>query len=381
MRRRSTVRTLVRRATLVFTVTAAAAALLPATAQAAPVAPATVLGSIDDGPGRFSVFRTVDSGLRPTDADNAGCAEHWGGPPRSLTVVERLDARLYTFDSSSSTGFLTDPTANDVGPIYVCNVPALDGQAFLGQWGRMTAPGLGEVTMNGPCGIEFYIGEPGRGAVDCVLRLDPNDSGVTGGVATSNSVVNPARLPDGRTGSVWTMYTTGEADAPVDAPKPGTPQPTGSVKYSVTREVNSSSTGATAACPGGVRTTALHPTGVDAATGTVDPEPSETAVATATVCYQLPGGPDSPASLTITHEGVTPALTATSTGQCRRLELAEAPGSMQQSCGFTLPPNFGRGLTGGQVTVNGLVPIGDPAGSDNSAVWTTGLLGSITPDL
>ncbi|MCZ4517123.1 hypothetical protein O4220_01250 [Rhodococcus ruber] len=366
----------------VAVVTAAVVAVCPTiAANAAPgpaPAPATILGSIENGPGSFSVYRTVDSGQRPTEADNSACNDYFGSP-RSLTVVERLDARMYTFTNDPSTGFLLDPTAQNVGPIYVCDGPTVDGQAFLDQWGVLTAPGLGRLSMNGPCGLEFMIGSPGRGAVDCVLRVQPNDSGVTDGVATSNSVANPLRLPDGRTGSLWTLYTLGEGTAPVAEPVPGTPQPTGSVKYSVGREVNSMSTGSTPACPGGVRTTEIHSVSVDPATGAASTEPSEDVAANASICYQNPSSPDFGASLSITSFGVTPALTATSTGQCRRTDLAVGADTVQQSCGFTLPPQLGRGLAGGQVTLNGLVPTNDPAGSANSAVWTTSFLGSITP--
>ena len=367
------------RAAVLSALTIAVCPMAPASAEPAPSpAPATVMGSIDDGPGSFSVYRTVDSGQRPTGADNAACNEYFGSP-RSLTVVERLDARMYTFANNPSTGFLTDPTAQNVGPIYVCDGPTIDGQAFLDQWGVLTAPGLGRLAMSGPCGLEFMIGSPGRAAVDCVLRVQPNGSGVTDGVATSNSVANPLRLPDGRTGSLWTLYTLGEGTAPVADPVPGTPQPTGSVKYSVGREVNSVSKGATPACPGGVRTTEIHAVSVDPATGAASTEPSEDIAATASICYQNPSSPDFSASLSITSFGVTPALTATSIGQCRRTDLAVGPGTVQQSCGFTLPPQFDRGLTGGQVTLNGLVPTNDPAGSANSAIWTTSFLGSITP--
>ncbi|MGU3431928.1 hypothetical protein ACNHUS_02820 [Actinomycetes bacterium M1A6_2h] len=355
------------------------AAVPSASAQPAP-APATVLGSIDDGPGTFHVVRTVDSGQRPTEADNGACNSYYG-TPRSLTVVERLDARMYTFTTNASTGFLTNPTAQDVGPIYVCDGPTLDGRALLDQWGRLTAPGLGTLSMNGPCGLEFMIGQPGRAAVDCVLTMAPNASGVTGGVATSNSVANPARLPDGRTGSLWTLYTLGEGTAPISAPKPGSPQPTGSVKYSVGREVNSVSAGRTSACPGGVRTTEIHAITTDPATGAVVGQPSSAVAATASVCYQTPGTPDFEASLSITTNGVSPSLTATSTGQCRRVPLAVEPGTIQQSCGFTLPPQLNRGLTGGQVTLNGLVPVDDAAGSANSAIWSTSFLGPITAGL
>lgn len=361
---------------------AAIVAMCPTiSANAAPgptPAPATMLGSIDDGPGSFSVYRTVDSGQRPTDADNAACNDYFGSP-RSLTVVERLDARMYTFTNDPSTGFLQNPTAQNVGPIYVCDGPIVDGQAFLDQWGALTAPGLGELSMYGPCGLEFMIGSPGRAAVDCVLRVNPNDSGVTDGVATSNSIANPLRLPDGRTGSLWTLYTLGDGTAPVPEPVAGTPQPTGSVKYSVGREVNSFSTGSTPSCPGGVRTTEIHAVSVDAATGAASTEPSADVAATASICYQNPSSPDFGASLSITSYGVTPALTATSTGQCRRTDLPIGPGTVQQSCGFTLPPQPALGLTGGQVTLNGLVPTNDAAGSANSAIWTTSFLGSITP--
>ncbi|KQU49516.1 hypothetical protein ASG84_06290, partial [Rhodococcus sp. Leaf278] len=144
--------------------------------------------------------------------------------------------------------------------------------------------------------------------------MQPNDSGVTDGVATSNSVANPLRLPDGRTGSLWTLYTLGEGTAPMAEPVPGIPQPTGSVKYSVGREVNSVSTGSTPACPGGVRTTEIHSVSVDPATGAASTEPSTDVAATASICYQNPSSPDFGASLSITSFGVTPALTATSTG-------------------------------------------------------------------
>ncbi|KQU47271.1 hypothetical protein ASG84_26735, partial [Rhodococcus sp. Leaf278] len=57
----------------VAVVAGAIVALCPTmSANAAPgpaPAPATILGSIENGPGSFSVYRTVDSGQRPAEAD------------------------------------------------------------------------------------------------------------------------------------------------------------------------------------------------------------------------------------------------------------------------------------------------------------------------
>ncbi|MCX6470181.1 MAG: hypothetical protein NTW76_12815 [Corynebacteriales bacterium] len=345
------------------------------TASAAPaVAPATVLGSISDGPGSFSVYRTVDSGKQAAAVDDDACNAYFGFP-RRFTVLQRLDARLYTFANSATTGFLTDPTRSDVGPIYVCGTLGLDGQSIYEQYSRATAPGIGPLTMSGPCGLTPYIAE-GRGGADCVQRINPNANGVTGGVASSNSVTNPIRLPGGTTGSLWTFYTTGTPRAPVNAPTAPQAPDTGSVKYSVGREVDSISAGTKAGCPGGVRTTKIHAISVDAATGAIAGEPSATTAADATICYQKVGLPDFVATLTISIRGI--ALTTTNGGHCRQSAL---PGtaSRQQTCGFALPANYGRGLTGGLVTLNGVVPPNDPAGSVNSAVWTISVLGSIKP--
>lgn len=369
-----------RKVTAVAAAAIAVSAAFTGTAGAAPgpVAPSTVLGSIDDGPGQFHVFRTVDSGNRPSAEDTARCNAQYG-VPASYALVERLDARMYTFQSDPASGLLTAETARDVGPIYVCDGLGLNGTQILDQWGTLDAPGLGRLDMRGPCGFELYPGSPGRGAVDCVLRIAPNASGIAGGVATSNSVANPLRLPGGRTGSVWTLYALGEGTAPVNqAPPAGLPQPTGPIAYNVTREVNSRSQGSSPACAGGERTTELHATGVDPATGAASTSPSEIVAATARVCYSPVANPEFGAALSVTYNNVPGGpLTVEGRGQCRQTSL---PGTadLQQSCGLTLPPNPARGLTGGQVTVNGLVPAGDPAGSANSAIWTTSLLGPIS---
>lgn len=359
-------------------VAAAASFTGPAAAQPANVAPSTVFGSIDDGPGQSYVFRTVDSGNKPTAEQNDRCNTQYGVPAQYL-LLERLDARMYTFDSDPASGVLTDETARNVGPIYVCDGLSLDGTQILDQWGTLDGPGLGRLDMRGPCGFELYPGSPGRAAVDCVLDIAPNASGITGGVATSNSIANPLRLPGGRTGSVWTLYALGDGTAPVDPnPPAGSPQPTGSIGYNVTREVNSSSLGSTPNCAGGERTTQLHSTSVDPATGAASTSPSEAVAATARMCYSSVANPEFGAALTVTYNNLPGGpLTVEGRGQCRQTSL---PGiaDLHQSCGLTLPPNPARGLAGGQVTVNGLVPAGDPAGSANSAIWTTSLLGPIS---
>lgn len=345
----------------------------PATAGPG-VAPATAPGSISDGPGTFAVFRTVDTGKQANAVDTAACNAYFG--LRSFTVLQRLDARLYTFTNSPTTGFLTRPEANDVGPIYVCGTLGLDGRSIYEQYSRTTAPRIGQLEMSGPCALTLYLPEGGRGGAACVQRIKPNATGITDGVATSNSVTNPLRLPGGTTGSAWTFYTTGTASQPVAAPAPAQPQPTGSVKYSVGREVNSVSEGASATCPGGLRRTEIRPVGVDAATGALS-APSSSTAATASICYQKPAAPDFGATLTISISGVS--LVSTASGQCRQATLTSIPTSRQQSCSFALPADLGRGLTGGQVTLNGLVPPGDAAGSDNSAVWSISVLGNIQP--
>lgn len=380
MHSRSSRSGLLRRAGLVAVAAVTAVASFTGTASAdpGPVAPSTLLGSISDGPGQFHVFRTVDSGNRPTAEDTARCNAQYGVPAQYL-LVERLDARMYTFQSDPASGVLTAETARNVGPIYVCDGLGLDGTQILDQWGTLDAPGLGRLDMRGPCGFELYPGSPGRGAVDCVLRIQPNASGVSAGVATSNSVANPLRLPGGRTGSVWTLYSLGEGTAPVDsAPPAGIPQPTGPIAYNVTREVNSRSVGSSPSCAGGERTTELHAASVDPATGAASTSPSEITAATARVCYSPTAQPEFGAALTVTYDNLPGGpLTVEGRGQCRQNSL---PGiaDVQQSCGLTLPPNPARGLAGGQVTINGLVPAGDPAGSANSAIWTTSLLGPIS---
>jgi hypothetical protein len=331
-----------------------------------------------DGPGSYYVFRTLDSGQNPPAAQDAACNNYFGSL-RSLSVVERLDARLYSFTSSPTSGFLTDQTAQLLGPGYLCLAPGFSGADILEGYASTSLPGVGVTNMHGHCGVQPLIAQPGSAVVDCDLTILPNGANITGGVATSSSIGNPLKLSGAPTGSVWTAYVTGSVTSSVPAPVSGGQPDTGNAQFSVSRELNSVASPATAACAGGTRRTELHAVQTDPATSKVVGSPSATVAGTATICYSKPSAPDFGASLTLSLNGVSPALAITSSGHCRQQAVPGVTGSVQQSCGFAIPLNLLRGLNGGLVTTSGLVPAASPAQSANSAVWSVSLLGGPKP--
>lgn len=66
-----------------------------------PAAPAAASPDVD-GPGRYYVFGTLDSGATPTTQQEERCAAHFG--PRTATVITRLNARLFSFDADPASG-------------------------------------------------------------------------------------------------------------------------------------------------------------------------------------------------------------------------------------------------------------------------------------
>ncbi len=337
--------------------------------QPAIAAPTTL-----DGPGSYYVFRTLDSGQTPPAAQNDSCRSYFGAL-RATTVVEKLDARLYSFTSDQQSGFLTNQTAQLLGPGYLCLAPGFSGADILEGYANTSLPGVGRTDMHGHCGVQPLLAQLGSAVVDCDLTIVPNGQNITGGVATSSSIGNPLNLAGAPTGSVWTAYVTGSVTSSVPAPVSGGKPDTGNTQFTVTREVNSVALPPSSACAGGKRTTELHAVQTDPATSKVVGTPGPAVAGTATICYSKPAAPDFTATLSLTLNGVSPALSVTSSGHCRQQALPTVTGSVQQSCGFAIPLDILRGLNGGLVTTSGLVPAASPAGSANSAVWSVSLLG------
>ncbi|MGH2959082.1 MAG: hypothetical protein ACRDKE_05715, partial [Solirubrobacterales bacterium] len=159
-----------------------------------------------DGPGTYYMFRTRDTTQPATTEQNAKCKSYFGST-RYGTIITRLNAALYSPKTDPATGRVTDQTAAPLGPGFICSAPGANLDGILEAYAYTALPGMGTVYANGPCSPEPVL--PAVGAIVASCRLKPRPDaavGVTGGLITSNSIVNqtPETTPDTPTGSVWT---------------------------------------------------------------------------------------------------------------------------------------------------------------------------------
>jgi hypothetical protein len=154
--------------------------------------------------------------------------------------VTRLNAALYSFGADLATGRIVDQTANLLGPGFICGAPAPTGD--LDAFAYTTLPGTSTVEATGLCGLQPTPAQTGALLVNCRLQPSPGQAGITGGLITSNSVVNQVERDGGApTGSVWTAYVQGRRRGPATpAPVPGAPtdEETPGVDFYVVRTTN-----------------------------------------------------------------------------------------------------------------------------------------------
>jgi hypothetical protein len=349
------------------------AALIALMLIALALAPGPAVAAGVDGPGRFYVFRTRDTTQAPTAAQNQACQDYFG-PVRAESVVTKLNAALFTFNVDHSTGRVTDQTAAPLGPGFICGAPGVDTGGELDAFAYTALPTTGVVDAHGPCALEPVMAQAGSAIVNCHLQPDPDKStGVTGGLITSNSVVNESGSAGAPTGSIWTAYIVGAPPARAGHPLPVGPVSgeAAGIDFYVARALGD---GKPSGCPAGGQG------GSDTLTS-VAPSSGSSLIASGLgqrighlqVCYTsaIPGGFVADATATVTGAGGPFQIRAT--GQCDN--NATTAGN-DQSCALSVTGSTASQVKGGLLTSNGLADPSEPSKRHSAAIWTMALFGA-----
>lgn len=328
-----------------------------------------------DGPGSFYVFRTRDTTQPATAAQNANCKSYFGAT-RYSTVITRLNAALYSPTTDPATGRVTDQTAAPLGPGFICSAPGLNLDGILESYAYTALPGMGTVYANGPCSPEPVF--PALGAIVASCRLKPRPDpavGVTGGLITSNSIVNqtPELAPDTPTGSVWTAYVTGtpipSTDPPTVVTPPGDEAP--GINFFIARSVRAASSTSTRNCSAPAlfaRTSTLTSVQPDPATSRI-PDADGPEIGKLLVCYSVPVIGAWVATAKATLRGAAGPVNFSMAGRCANVGTSAGNA---QSCSFSVT----SGVKGGMITSNGLADPVLPQNARNASIWTFALFGS-----
>lgn len=345
-----------------------------------------------DGPGRYYVFKTFDTGAPLTAEQQAACTAYFGAA-RYATLISKLNAALFSFTIDLGTGRSTDQTAGYLGPGLICIGAGADA-AGTEAFATTALPGVGTATANGPCALSPIAALPGVLFASCTLQLQPDAAqGSLGGMAASNSVSNNAGLSDDvpKTGSIWTAYVvrTPGAPTPPDAP-PGTIPvvPDSNLDFYLYRAFDELRSADAAACrlTGvtqvlGARSVALSAVQPVLRNGALDPTPVLNEDARLTLCFTgatTSGMRDAVAQMSLKRGGKPVQLTAR--GSCRDFPTPAGAAFLQQTCKLDVDTSSIAGFVAGQLTLSGLVEAGEPLKSANSNVWTLSVVADPATD-
>lgn len=336
-----------------------------------------------DGPGRYYVFRTLDSGQAPTAEQEARCDEHFG--PLAPLAAIRLNALLFSFRTDAATGALTDQTARVLGPGFICGGPGIAGPDVFSAYAYVQLPGIGAPDSSGSCTIGPSQLGLGPLLLGCRLILPAQpEIGLLGGIATSNSVLNPGNaIPGAPTGSVWSAYVIRKPGSPPVAAGPVPDQSLveediPGVEFYVARSVRDRASGSSAGCIAGTdsaRTAQLRSVQPRVRSALIPKRAKLRAIGRLTLCFRDPDSGRTRALVNLRGDGAGPTVVRAA-GQCRSLETAAGPNLRQQTCTLPLSADPAAGIRGGMLTGSGLVGSGPRALPRNSAVWTLSLIGS-----
>jgi hypothetical protein len=152
------------------------------------------------------MFRSKATGLPANAAQTARCDAHFADRP-SVQTGSRLDYRVWGIEVDPATGLVTNDTAEDLGPGFLCSVAPASPDAGLAfqSYGYMTLGTLPEIEFEGPCRSVPTVDE-GELFFNCKLAVLPDATkGIYGGFLSTNSVLNQG-TPGWPTGSIWTGY-------------------------------------------------------------------------------------------------------------------------------------------------------------------------------
>jgi hypothetical protein len=266
---------------------------------------------------------------------------------------------------------VTDPTARELGPGFICGAPGpagLDAAAFT------DLPGIDRTTLRGPCALRPLAPQPGALAVSCALTAAANPAaGVTGGFATSNSVVSqgPGEVP---TGSVWTAYvsrseaTTQISDVPA-GPAPKVPDVAG-IDFLILRTTATDNPASDAFCAPGstVRTGRVSAVQPDLGSGRI-PDTAGAAMGGLVACFQ----PSGATTVRIRVPKADGTLEVQGSGTCAASPVAGETDPLQH-CSLDVTP--AGEIRDGLITSNGLVDAAATSRTRGPGVWTVSMLGS-----
>jgi hypothetical protein len=350
-----------------------------AKAPASKKATKSTLASVDTG--KYFVFRTRDTGAAATNEQNTKCNRHFG--LRALTTITRLNALLFSYTANTSTGRIENQTKGLLGPGFICAVPNVGSNDALDAYAYSTLPGPGTVEATGGCNLAPVVITNLPLLLNCQMQVRKNAAGVTGGLITSNSLVNTFNRSDtAPTGSVWTAHVLGNAPGP--APGQGGTPPniapeTPGLDFFTFRTRDEVVSAKSPECLKAgvtneiaVRTANLAAAEPDAVSGQV-PEALGPVAGKLTVCYLYKSNEGYGVATIATLRTAAGTFDVKTRGECKSKSTPASSLLLVQAC--SLPVGAGSSQ-GGLVTSNGLIEKGKPASAANSAVWTYALFGA-----
>lgn len=351
----------------------------PAQAKTSSKATKSALAGVDAG--KYFVFRTRDTGAAATNSQNTKCNNHFG--LRALTTITRLNALLFSYEANASTGRIENQTKSLLGPGFLCAVPNVAANDLLDAYAYSTLPGPGTVEASGGCNLAPVVITNLPLLLNCQMQVRRNAAGVTGGLITSNSLVNTLNRSDtAPTGSVWTAHVLGTAPGP----QPGTgitpptigPETPGLDFFTFRTRDEVVSTKSPECLKAGVtneiavRTANLGVAQPDAVSGQVPEAPGPIA-GKLTVCYLYKSNEGYGVATIATLKTASGTFDIKTRGECKSKSTPASSLLLVQAC--NLPVGSGSSK-GGLVSSNGLIEKGKPASAANSAVWTYALFGA-----
>lgn len=331
----------------------------------------------------YYTFRTRDTGAAATNEQNKRCNTYFG--LRAVTTLTRLNALLFAFNADPNSGFLTDQTANLLGPGFICAVPNVGSSDTVSAYAYSSLPGPGLVEATGPCDLQPVSVSSLPFILNCALGVKPIPAkNVLGGQITSNSLVNVIdKSGNAPTGSVWTAQIVGDVTntgGGGGTVPPGIKPETPGLDFSSLRtrdeqEASPTATDCTAAglagTPTAVRVANLAVAQPDPTSGHV-PDATGPSVGKLTVCFVRSSATTARAFAVAELKAAGKTIKVTSRGDCRTSATAAGADLRAQACALSVRKGT---VQAGLVTSNGLIDAGHPASSADHAVWTFALFG------
>lgn len=330
-----------------------------------------------DGPGRYYVFRTLPHRPRqPTSEQLRRCYAHFGLVGGLLTSFVQTNAVSFAFSSDPGSGLVSGETATYLGPGFICARPALNAD-YTEAYAYASIPGAGDIDAQGSCLISPQLqgGSTPAAFVGCRMALQPKTGvNVAGGLAVSNTV----------SGSIFTAYVVPAqpgTELPAAAPPPRIPDDEigalpNDPDFWVLRSFDETLPAGSGDCAAGEtpRLLALSPVEADPQTSRLNPWQPLRRVASAQLCLGAASGTRRSAAATLDLLRQGAPLRVEASGDCDYVDTPAGAQFLQQACVLRFVRASDPAVTGGLLTISGLVQAQAPLVPANSQVWTLSLL-------